>query len=595
MNKFLHSFNGRLKLCLLISSLGMLVTLFVSYKNFSEQIHEQAYTRINSLSFQIEETVFESQKMIDNVSRIASYSTPIQLFLLSSSPQTVISNLPKTNDSWNFAFSNHQLCKNVYLYSDMGRYLSYNTAYWSIFRTKLKEYGLTENVSFTEAFFSDVFYISDDGKTAIDSPERDKTPYAIYFFPVYSALPSMDNSRNHIVSAILCNMAQLGTVVDEPNTSSYFLMFDNKPAIRVKGDMPPELLLETIVTKNIHEGSLSFAGTNYIVKRISLKNIGADFVYIVEEAEIVGSLYETRNISLLILILISLITIIAAGIVIHQTLLSLNVIIYDTTHLRTPNGLSRIRTPNLSELINMSDSINDLVDRIDASAKKEQETEAKLLKAEIAQNNAELLGYRSQINPHFLFNTMECMRSMAHIYKAEPVEKIVSSMANMFRYSLYSPMTTTLCQEIKHIQNYVNVMQQRYPDKLYLIVDAAQELMDYRIISMILQPIVENSVLHAFPVKQKKWVISVQARIVNGNLSVRIIDNGKGLTNSQIKYLNDYVTLVQDDAQEKSSISLQNIYRRLSLICGEKFQMNFYSKFGCYTAVELIIPHDTIK
>ncbi|MEG1427566.1 MAG: histidine kinase, partial [Oscillospiraceae bacterium] len=207
--------------------------------------------------------------------------------------------------------------------------------------------------------------------------------------------------------------------------------------------------------------------------------------------------------------------------------------------------------------------------------------------AKVAQNNAELIGYRSQINPHFLFNTLECMRSMAHIYRAEPIEHIVSSMAKMFRYSLYSPMQVTLEDELRHVESYVGVMNQRFLDKFHLKIQVPPETRRCTLVSMILQPIVENAILHGFPAKQKYCCISISATGSGDNWVIRMTDNGRGISKEKCREINEDLRLKKDDPhEEKSSISLRNIYRRMTLVTGGNFLMELRSRESFYTQVE---------
>ncbi len=257
-----------------------------------------------------------------------------------------------------------------------------------------------------------------------------------------------------------------------------------------------------------------------------------------------------------------------------------------------PSFPVHIREPRLAELKTISRSANRMLDRLNESFRKEQQTQEQLYRAIQAQSEAQMMGYRSQINPHFLFNTLECMRSMAHSRSERDMETLISSMALTFRYSLYAGIMVSLSQELSHVHSYFDVIRTRFPGRYTLKIMADPDAMNHPMLSMILQPIVENAINHAFVDRESNCKLLIKAfQNEKKCLVVRIADNGIGMSQNELNALDRRMRQGEEEPSEgRGSIGLHNIFQRMKLTFGNHFHIRFRSKKGFYTVVELIIP-----
>lgn len=225
-----------------------------------------------------------------------------------------------------------------------------------------------------------------------------------------------------------------------------------------------------------------------------------------------------------------------------------------------------------------------------------QEIQKKYYETMQQQTQAEFLAYRSQINPHFLFNTLECIRSLAHTKRERTIEDLTVYMAQIFRYSLYAPSIVPLSQEIAHVKSYLNVLNIRFGRKyeFRLLVPSGLELT--RLVpSMFLQPIVENSAKHAF-IKNcnPKCIIALQVfEGADHCLIVRIADNGCGLSDSQQRQIQQNSVSYSPDRGgngKEEGIGLANTFWRMRLAYGSNFKFRIKSILNHYTVIELTIP-----
>ena len=263
-------------------------------------------------------------------------------------------------------------------------------------------------------------------------------------------------------------------------------------------------------------------------------------------------------------------------------------------------GGGRVREPELLEIQPIARAFNLALDDLQASARREQEAAAAQYEAQLAQSHAEMLAYRSQINPHFLFNTLESVRSLAHRYGAVPVEQLVGGMSYMCRYSLYSPMIVKLEDELGHLGAYFSVMEVRFPGRYRIMEAIDPDTMLWPALSMMLQPIAENALLHAFT-GRRSGIILVQSFIKEKRLHIRIADNGIGMDEETLEKVRGkierakqetaHIDGISDHGPEyKISIGLPNINRRLGLAFGKEAGLSIRSKKGYYTVVEIVIP-----
>jgi two-component system sensor histidine kinase YesM len=233
-----------------------------------------------------------------------------------------------------------------------------------------------------------------------------------------------------------------------------------------------------------------------------------------------------------------------------------------------------------------------MLGRIDLAVRMEQEAKEKLFATVTAQAQAEFMSYRTQISPHFLFNTLECMRAMARSSKNNQLETMISSMSWMFRYSIHAKPMVSLSLEIEHLSNYMKVMNIRSGGMYTLRTRISAAAAQRSVPSMILQPLAENSITHGFTgSNRRRCVISLDASgdgEDRGPLRLRFVDNGLGIQEETVEEI-----LRDLDKEGGTAHALQNIYRRMKLCFGGSFNFTLRSKPGYYTAIEMLIPVET--
>ena len=261
--------------------------------------------------------------------------------------------------------------------------------------------------------------------------------------------------------------------------------------------------------------------------------------------------------------------------------------LHDVTTTITRNDLQALVTrQNVDEITELGLSFNIMIGRIrqllDAKVK-EQETLKK----------AELKVLQAQINPHFLYNTLDTIVWMAQANKIDQVIDIVQALSNFFRISLSKGRDwITIDQEIEHIRCYLTIQKLRYHDILEYQIEVDEDILSGTILKLTLQPLVENALYHGIKNKRGGGMIIVRAkREGTDQVMLEIIDNGVGFTPYKLSRIQ---ASLADDSSEislsESGFGLENVHKRIQLFYGKQYGLTVQSKYQDGTHVMVIIP-----
>lgn len=219
---------------------------------------------------------------------------------------------------------------------------------------------------------------------------------------------------------------------------------------------------------------------------------------------------------------------------------------------------------------------------------------------QLSTKQAEFLALQNQINPHFLYNTLDAIRGDALCIGAENIADITEALSTFFRYTITDTKNlVTLQQELDNVDNYFKIQKYRFGEKLSLTVnmkDDEETLMQMRCPKLFLQPIVENAIFHGIEKKSENGQISIDIEIVDDTLHVDISDNGMGMEEQKLLQLNEQLRrasvgyIMEDDKRKKGGIALKNVCRRIKLLFGEDYGLHVSSIIDLGTKVEIVLP-----
>lgn len=219
---------------------------------------------------------------------------------------------------------------------------------------------------------------------------------------------------------------------------------------------------------------------------------------------------------------------------------------------------------------------------------------------QLSTKQAELLALQNQINPHFLYNTLDAIRGDALCIGADNIADITEALSTFFRYTITDTKSlVTLQAELDNVENYFKIQRYRFGEKLSLEVrlrDKEEFLMQLHCPKLTLQPIVENAIFHGIEKKSESGLISIEIEIVDKELHIDITDNGLGMEENALIRLNEQLArasigyIVEDEKKKKGGIALKNVCRRIKLLFGEEYGLHINSISGVGTKVEMVLP-----
>lgn len=208
--------------------------------------------------------------------------------------------------------------------------------------------------------------------------------------------------------------------------------------------------------------------------------------------------------------------------------------------------------------------------------------------------NAELRALQSQINPHFLYNTLDLINWEALDHDAPEIADLVQSLALFYRLTLNKGKEiTTLQEELRHVFTYVKIENCHFENAIHLSIDVPEELLQFSCLHIIIQPFVENSIMHGMGLSctRSECNILIRGSLIDNTLVLSVQDDGVGMTDEQIAAL----LTPADIHQEAHGYGIQNIQERIRLIYGKSYGLSFSKTPGGGTTVKIHIPAWTME
>ena len=193
---------------------------------------------------------------------------------------------------------------------------------------------------------------------------------------------------------------------------------------------------------------------------------------------------------------------------------------------------------------------------------------------------------KNQINPHFLFNTLNMIASMAQVEDAATTEQMITAMSRLFRYNLKSTDSVMpLERELKVVSDYMYLQQMRFGKRLRFTSDCPDDTLDHLVPSFALQPLVENAIVHGISAQKEGGKIHIRARRADGRLWLWVSDTGCGMAEERLAQIRGALAAGDEKA---TGVGLGNIYRRIHAMYPDG-EMEVFSRAGCGTVIRLAV------
>lgn len=233
-----------------------------------------------------------------------------------------------------------------------------------------------------------------------------------------------------------------------------------------------------------------------------------------------------------------------------------------------------------NELGSLTESFNSMTERIDS-----------LMKANVqeqrAKRKSELRALQAQINPHFLYNTLDSIIWMSEAGRNEEVVLMTSALAKLFRQSISNEKEEVLIrEEIDYVKNYLVIQKMRYKDKLDYDFEIDSDILNVNIIKFALQPLVENAIYHGLKYKDSKGSILIKGYSRGEDVFLQVIDDGIGMKREQVEHIFDD----KEHSHKTNGVGVNNVKNRLNLYYGKGYGLFFTSEEDKGTIATIVIP-----
>jgi two-component system sensor histidine kinase YesM len=272
---------------------------------------------------------------------------------------------------------------------------------------------------------------------------------------------------------------------------------------------------------------------------------------------------------------------------------------YITNIITNPLGqlltsIKKVQTGDLTQQVNFTgeDEIGELGQGYNAMVAHIKDLIERVYKLQIREREAELNALQAQINPHFLYNTLDTIFWKAEKNHMPEIGEMVYALSRIFRLSLNrGNELTTVAQEKELIEYYLVLQQIRFQDKLTYQLEFDEEILELTIPKLVLQPFVENAIIHGIEGLETSGHIRITGKLINGQITFQIIDNGVGMTKEKVEQiLSAGHHLETNPTTVSGGYAIRNVLERLELYYQSNYQLIFDSLPGQGTTVVIIVP-----
>ncbi|WP_090986502.1 sensor histidine kinase [Paenibacillus sp. CF384] len=350
----------------------------------------------------------------------------------------------------------------------------------------------------------------------------------------------------------------------------------------------------------------SIGGVKGAIQIQRLDQINASVLSFVPQEALLAELDSVRNRSILIVILSILFMAVPFAVITNNIVQPIQRLVRFINGIKFGSIKDLKSTIHLEGNVEMSvvaENLNGMLSEIDNLTHRLVETNTHLLEAEIEKEKAATAYLRSQINPHFLYNTLESIKGVALEAEAPQIVEMTKALGKLFHYSIKGSGYVTLDQELNAVKSYIYLQLIRFEDRFDVTYQFTDEALQVSVLKMILQPLVENAVFHGLEPKTSKGNLTITGEVENGRtLVLRISDDGMGvdeetLRRIQSKLLEKTSSLSRDgqDSSDSDSIGLLNVNNRLRLAYGFQYGLTFESEAGHGTCITLTMPSHYVQ
>lgn len=555
------------------------IIISILYRFYRQSNIDQNKNLTISLAKTYSELVDNNLNDIHTTALNASSISYVQKYLLTMTSLQKLNAYPVLTVSLNLLARSTVGCRSIFVRSENLSLLRSTSDFFVYYSALMNDYNMWSSSPPSASFFAGPYHAPGD---------IDLMCYVYTRMAEYDLRVKASEGASNIVTIILFNpMSLLRSGKGDPHTVEGLIF--NGTLFSSPGDLPEELADRISSQSNDEVVAVTYRGEEYYLSRMALQgHPDFDYFCLIRIGDETDRMSDIRRFTSAVLVG-SVFLILVLLFLTRQWVAKPITLLVESLRAVTPET-TYVACTNLTEFNDVVTAIRSMLENLRESRGRALDAQRNAYEAELSHMIAEMKFYRAQINPHFLFNTLGCISAMARDCETQSIEKSCMALAEMCRYAMRSPLFVTLEQDIANTSNYMQIMAVRMPGKYDWRVRADGEASRLPVLSLTLQPLVENCVEHGFKNFRKKasCVIDLLAQVKDGALWIRLTDNGDGMTEEAVR--NVYKNMTADLSYQNEHIGLNNLWHRLRLAYGDQCRMSFRAQKGFYTQVNIEIP-----
>lgn len=567
-----------------IVAVSITVLLAVFLMGFSQLSVRRAKSYFDGISQQLELRVADTLKSIRDTSKKISRSNVVKDFLSEQDERErgrcydYMSNMLRNEMGYNnYTGGNKHFIHSISIIDSRDRASRFYFRNVSEVYARILEDYRVSGSSDTAPYFTNAYYNEGDGQY-----------YFGYVEPIRASISQFSSGPQMGNSVYICSVDVFQDIVDAVSESYHpvFVLADDQHSIFASSNK--EYIGNTlegcgIALQGRQDEMVMLDGRKCLAKVLPVEEIGWTLTYLVPYKDLTRDMTRMMYQGSLLGVAALALVILACWLIVSNVNRQLGWIARGCRRMESYRSTKyRLEPAGKNEIGDMVVQFNRMLDEIEAMTRQIVRSQDMLFTAEIEKRQASINALQSQINPHFLYNTLECIRNIAIAYGAEEIERIVISMADIFRYSIREDDRVTIRDEARSIQNYFEIMRVRHSDRFTLTVDIPEALLEIGCIKMVLQPLVENAVNHGLSKRNGPGRVEIVGRAQGDDVEIIVRDDGIGIEPRKLEALRGELA---DEGGSHTGIGIFNINRRLRLVYGAAYGLSIDSAPGQGTAV----------
>lgn len=415
---------------------------------------------------------------------------------------------------------------------------------------------------------------------------------------IFSAQSGRDNTLNEIMTVgkalgyvvVYIDAEMFSDIAAEDidnDAKRFFLLDENNRIISCRRK---EQVGEAFFVQDQKNGYISMDGAEYVMTEKKIQERGWNYVCLTNRSEVTREGNIVFSVCLILSLVLSLVFIMIGLMLSHNIGIPVQVLAEHFKQAQQGNVIIQ-ETSGIAEFSRLYQSFNQTMERIHDLANQVYENKLVHQELVLSMKESQIQALQMQINPHFLYNTLDCINWKAQMDGNREVAEMIRILGKFFRSNTENKGEfTSLEAELDNIRQYIALSKLRFDSRLSCVIDAEEELYSCQVMKLLLQPLVENSIKHGLEEENIDETIRIWCSRDDDDLVISVKDTGRGMTEEELSYLRQLWDDRETEYKETKSIGLYNVMRRLYLCYREECSLEIFSQPGQGTEIIITFP-----